>query len=157
MRIWSGILAVIITGIPTTLALETRQNDVNVTALLALPKCIQECGLKLLPEFDCTPQQECYCETTGPLSDALAACATSTCPTLANALAAQKFQADTCGIPVRNKTALMEISLHPLCNRHAISSGALPISMAATSRSRIWLRRLRDHKLMVLPDPTNPS
>lgn len=103
------MLAVILSGLPTTLALETRQNDVNTTALLVLPKCIQDCGVELFPKFDCTPLQACYCETTGPLYDALAACAISTCPTLADALAAQKFQADTCDFPIRNKSAMVEI------------------------------------------------
>lgn len=108
MTTLTALVAILVT-ITTTLALENRQNDVNLTALAALPKCIQDCGIELFPKYNCTPQQACYCETTGPLTDALAACAISRCPTLADALAAQKFQADTCDFPLRNKTAMLEI------------------------------------------------
>jgi hypothetical protein len=104
MRIRSAILATLLCTTTTA-----QQNSVNITALLALPKCVQTCGLEILPQFNCTPQEPCYCDTSGPQSDAIVACLFSTCPSQGDALLAQKFQAETCGFIPRDKSLVVQV------------------------------------------------
>lgn len=61
-----------------------------------LPACVTQCGIDVLPKFNCTIGDECYCATKGPVEDGLASCVIGTCPTLGEALEGLKFQALTC-------------------------------------------------------------
>lgn len=95
--------------------METRQSLINTTVVHALPQCIQDCGTRLFPKYNCTLQEACFCEATGPLPIALSVCAVSTCPTSADALAGQTFQAEACDLDViRNKTALLNTVTYTL-------------------------------------------
>lgn len=77
-------------------------------AALHLPPCVSKCGLDILPQFNCTIGEDCYCARTGPLEDALASCVIGGCPSLGDALAGLKFQALSCNYRTdRNITPLM--------------------------------------------------
>ncbi|KXT00493.1 hypothetical protein AC578_4081 [Pseudocercospora eumusae] len=74
----------------------------NVTAALALPPCVRDCGQKILPLYSCLPGDPCYCNRTGPVQTALSACVKSNCTSLSAKLAGAKFTADTCKYPKPN-------------------------------------------------------
>lgn len=78
-------------------------HNLNITALLALPDCVKECGAQILPVFQCAPTDACFCETSGSLAEALGACVAKTCTSLEGPIASLKIQADACGFPVRSK------------------------------------------------------
>lgn len=67
-----------------------------ITAALSLPPCVTQCGVDVLPRFNCSIGEECYCARTGKIADALASCVIGGCPTLGDALSGLKFQALTC-------------------------------------------------------------
>lgn len=68
-----------------------------INAALALPPCVTQCGIDILPQYNCTIGDECYCTSTGPIADGLASCIIGGCPSLGEALEGVKFQALTCG------------------------------------------------------------
>lgn len=82
-------------------SLEPR-NNVNITAFMEVPACATACGTRILAAFDCLPTDPCFCQTSGPQVDALAACLATSC-TLEGALASQKLQAQTCEFPYHDK------------------------------------------------------
>ncbi|CAK1358030.1 unnamed protein product [Cercospora beticola] len=71
-------------------------------ATAAPPPCALECGVKILTEFQCLPQNSCYCNDV-VMSQALTNCVTSTCA-FADQLKAAKYRADICGQPIRNRS-----------------------------------------------------
>lgn len=79
--------------------LSSAAHSVNLTAALDLPDCVKQCGLKILPEYNCLIGEDCWCKQSGPLSDKLSNCILSDCPQLNYALEGLKFQATTCGYP----------------------------------------------------------
>lgn len=88
--------------------MEIRQTLINTTALHALPNCIKNCGIRLFPDFNCTLQNDCYCQTTGPLAGALVDCAISTCPTKADIHAGELFQSNACSPLITNVTTVLD-------------------------------------------------
>ena len=85
----------------TSHTLDTRSNNINITAFSELPTCAIDCGTRILAAFNCLPTDPCFCETKGPQVEALAACLTASC-TIEGALASQRLQAQTCDFPIRN-------------------------------------------------------
>ncbi|KAF2216889.1 hypothetical protein CERZMDRAFT_116205 [Cercospora zeae-maydis SCOH1-5] len=80
----------------------------SAAAAIALPACVQECGIKILTAFQCMPQDPCYCNDV-QLSKALTGCVMSTCE-FGDQLKAAKFRADGCGHPIRNRSRPTKLS-----------------------------------------------
>lgn len=82
----------------TALELDERQtSSLNTTALLDLPPCLLQCATELLPKFNCS-SAACFCDTNGPLKDAMTACTTSACTSLEDELEGIRIQAQVCGL-----------------------------------------------------------
>lgn len=92
-----------VTSILTGLSNATR--SINITAAVELPDCVKTCGARILPEFNCTLGDDCWCDREGPLADQLSECVLSECPELYEALEGLKFQAMTCEYPMDRNIA----------------------------------------------------
>ncbi|SMQ49276.1 unnamed protein product [Zymoseptoria tritici ST99CH_3D7] len=105
----SSILFILILSLlHSTAWAQTQLSPEAAEAALHLPPCVSKCGLDILPQFNCTIGEDCYCARTGPLEDALASCVIGGCPSLGDALAGLKFQALSCNYRTdRNITPLM--------------------------------------------------
>ncbi|PPJ57677.1 hypothetical protein CBER1_00129 [Cercospora berteroae] len=79
------------------------RHDANLTAAAELPQCALECGSRISMAFDCPITEPCFCETSGPKIDATVACLKKSCD-MRGSLASQRFQAETCGFPYRDKS-----------------------------------------------------
>lgn len=79
--------------------LDIRGSTFNASEISELPSCLLECAAKVLPLFDCNAGEDCYCDTKGPLKDALGKCIASTCASIEEALAGARIQAQVCGYP----------------------------------------------------------
>lgn len=112
-------------------AIDVR-NEVNDTAQKAQPECAVRvnsilsknsfvdrlsqkwCGEQVtIQTYPCQPDEPCYCWKESPRSEALTTCLKSKC-TLDEQLAAQKFQADTCGLPHHNEQSEIRAIVYPL-------------------------------------------
>lgn len=81
--------------------LSNAARDINITAAVALPDCVKECGVRVLPKYNCVVGEDCWCEREGPLVDELSECVLYDCPELREALEGLKFQAMTCDYPTK--------------------------------------------------------
>lgn len=93
----SIIITFLISFLSTSAWAQASLSPEDITAALALPACVTQCGLDILPTYNCTIGADCYCARTGPLADDLASCVIGGCPTLGDALEGLKYQAKTCG------------------------------------------------------------
>lgn len=112
-------------------------NNVNTTQLLSLPQCVQQCGLKYTTQFKCQPTDPCYCEANSPLQMAIAACVESTCDpksATADGIMGLRFQADTCGWPIRDQTTKIVVVTWTL---FALSTLFLVVRILSRQR---WLK-----------------
>ncbi|UJO18594.1 uncharacterized protein CLAFUR5_07119 [Fulvia fulva] len=75
----------------------------------SLPDChlkqLVTCAADVLPTYSCKPTNICFC-TNDDLAASLKACLVKSCQTQ-DQLKAQKFRADTCGLPVRDKSSVV--------------------------------------------------
>ncbi|CZT25328.1 uncharacterized protein RCC_11056 [Ramularia collo-cygni] len=90
-----------LTGLAATLLMTGVSNarTFNATAVLELPECVKQCGIDILPRYNCLVGEDCWCEREGPLQDELSQCVLLECPELREALEGLKFQALTCDWP----------------------------------------------------------
>lgn len=92
----------VLTGVAVSLLMPGLANaarEINITAAVALPDCVKDCGVRILPQYDCLIGEDCWCERKGPLADELSSCVLTECPKLREALEGLKFQAMTCEYP----------------------------------------------------------
>lgn len=84
---------------------QSSGNTTNTNPALALPSCVVTCAADVLPTYSCKPTNICFC-TNDDLAASLKACLVKSCQTQ-DQLKAQKFRADTCGLPVRDKSSVV--------------------------------------------------
>ncbi|SMR48890.1 unnamed protein product [Zymoseptoria tritici ST99CH_1E4] len=87
----------------SAVGLQTRA--VNATALQSLPQCASRCLATTLPAFECGIQEPCFCNNND-LSRTFSACISSGCATLEDRLETQRFHAETCSNPLRDRSTL---------------------------------------------------
>ncbi|KAF7189497.1 Satratoxin biosynthesis SC1 cluster protein 4 [Pseudocercospora fuligena] len=84
------------------LALQARA--LNETQLNELPQCAGQCLQEIAVRYGCAFEPDCFCNN-GNITASIKACVGSNCTT-SEGLAAQKFEADTCNMPVRDRGGL---------------------------------------------------
>ncbi|KAF2161929.1 hypothetical protein M409DRAFT_27655 [Zasmidium cellare ATCC 36951] len=97
MRITILLLTTLATIITALNLDEGQTSSLNSTVLLDLPPCLLQCVTELLPKFNCS-SAECFCDTKGPLKDAMTFCISSTCTNIDDELAGIRLQAQVCDL-----------------------------------------------------------